>query len=254
MTSYQQPPPQEPLRRKNEAKKKKLKRKASEVPTTTTAKIKKTEDSIKLLKNHLERNTCPKPLRYSARANIPADEQFKKDIKAIKQKAERGFVEALTKFHYRRLEKQKQKLHKEMSLANRKGRKDSKNVNVSTTEDRNEIKALASKLKEQYEYLLSKLNSDTENKNCEKYSQMSVKCVNDTVGGSNKITGKSFSRKIQRKTATRKERRKKSSKKKVSYQTTKGGKYIKNLSNRALTDAQISLISRGLIYTSQQIY
>ena len=107
-----------------------------------------------------------------------------------------------------------------MSLANRKGRKDSKNVNVSTTEDRNEIKALASKLKEQYEYLLSKLNSDTENKNCEKYSQMSVKCVNDTVGGSNKITGKSFSRKIQRKTATRKERRKKSSKKKVSYQTT----------------------------------
>ncbi|CAH3032432.1 unnamed protein product [Porites lobata] len=171
LTSYQQPPPQEPLR-KNEAKKKDLKRKASEVPTTTTAKIKKTEDSIKLLKNHLERNTCPKPLRYSARANIPADEQFKKDIKAIKQKAERGFVEALTKFHYRRLEKQKQKLHKEMSLTNRKGRKDSKNVNVSTTEDRNEIKALASKLKEQYEYLLSKLNSDTENKNCEKYSQM----------------------------------------------------------------------------------
>ena len=131
-------------------------------------------------------------------------------------------------------------------MANRKGCKDSKNVNVSTTEDRNEIKALASKLKEQYEYLLSKLNSDTENKNCEKYSQMSVKCVNDTVGGSNKITGKSFSRKIQRKTATRKERRKKSSRKKVSYQTTKGGKYIKNLSNRKLTDAQISLISRGL--------
>ena len=132
LTSYQQPPPKEPLR-KNEAKKKDLKRKASEVPTTTKAKIKKTEDSIKLLKNHLERNTCPKPLRYSARANIPADEQFKKDIKAIKQKAERGFVEALTKFHYRRLEKQKQKLHKEMSLTNRKGRKDSKNVNVSTT-------------------------------------------------------------------------------------------------------------------------
>ena len=98
MTSYQQPPPQEPLRRKNEAKKKKLKRKASEVPTTTTAKIKKTEDSIKLLKNHLERNTCPKPLKYSARANILADEQFKKDIKAIRQKAKRGFVEALTSF------------------------------------------------------------------------------------------------------------------------------------------------------------
>ena len=82
---------------------------------------------------------------------------------------------------------------------------------------------------------------------------MSVKCVNNTVGGSNKITGKSFSRKIQRKTATSKERRKKSSKKKVSYQTNKGGKYIKNLSNRTLTDAQISLISRGLIYTGLEI-
>ena len=79
--------------------------------------------------------------------------------------------------------------------------------------------------------------------------------MNDTVGGSNKITGKSFSRKIQRKTATRKERRKKSSKKKVSYQTTKGGKYIKNLSNRKLTDAQIRFnLSRSQIYTSQQIY
>ena len=50
-------------------------------------------------------------------------------------------------------------------MANRKGCKDSKNVNVSTTEDRNEIKALASKLKE-YNYLMSKLNSDAENKNC----------------------------------------------------------------------------------------
>ena len=107
-------------------------------------------------------------------------------------------------------------------MTKRKGRKDSKNVNVSTTEDRNEIKALASKPKEQYEYLMSKLNSDTENKNCEKYSQMSVKCVDNTVGGSTKITGKSFSRKIQRKTATRKERRKKSSKKKSVIKPLKG--------------------------------
>ena len=101
-------------------------------------------------------------------------------------------------------------------MANRKSRKYNKNVNVSTTEDRNEIKALASKLKEQYDYLMSKLNSDTENKNCEKYSQVSVKCVNNTVGGSNIITGKSFSRKIQKKTATRKERREKSSKSQFS--------------------------------------
>ena len=65
-------------KREERSKKEKLKRKASEVPTTTTAKIKKTEESIKPLRNHLERNTCPKPLKYFARANIPADEQFKK--------------------------------------------------------------------------------------------------------------------------------------------------------------------------------
>ena len=95
-------------------------------------------------------------------------------------------------------------------MTNRKGRKDSKNVNVSATEDRNEIKALASKLKEQYDQLMSKLDNVTENKNYEKYSYVSVKCLNNTAGGSNTIKGKSFSKKIQRKTATRKERRKKS--------------------------------------------
>ena len=104
MTSYQQPPPQVPLRGKNEAKKKNIKRKSSEVPTTTAAKIKKTEESIKLLRNHLERNTSPKPLKYSARANIPADEHFKKDIKAMKQKAERSFVETLTKGAFQKSE------------------------------------------------------------------------------------------------------------------------------------------------------
>ena len=114
-------------------------------------------------------------------------------------------------------------------MANRKGSKDNKNVNVSTTEDRNEIEALASKLKEQYVYLMSKLHNVTENKNCKKYSYVSK--------------GKSFSKKMQRKTATCKERRKKTSKKKVSSQNATGVKYIKNLSENTLTDAQINLIS-----------
>ena len=210
LTSYQKATLQVPPSEKNAEKKKHLKRKANEFPDTTKAKIKKTEESIRLLKSHLQRNTCLKSLRYSARANIPADEQFKKDIKAIKQKAECGFVETLTRFHHRRLEIQKKKLNKEMSMANRKGSKDNKNVNVSITEDRNKIEALASKLKEQYDYLMSKLDNVTENKNCKKYSYVSVKCLNNTAGGSNATKAKSFSKKIQRKTATHKERRKKS--------------------------------------------
>ena len=51
------------------------------------AKIKRTEESINKLQKHLDNKTCPKSLRYSARANIPPDEQFKKDIQAVKQKA-----------------------------------------------------------------------------------------------------------------------------------------------------------------------
>ena len=90
---------------------------------------------------------------------------------------------------------------------------------------------------------MSKLDSDTQNKNCKKYSLVSVKCVNNTVGGSNIIKGKSFPGKENCYTQ---ERRKKSSKKKVSPQNTRGEKHIKNLSNRTLTDAQIRLISRGL--------
>ena len=111
ITSYQKPPIKPSQYEKQ--KKTGTKRKAGdETPTTTEANIKKTEESIKKLNDHLKRNTCPKPLRYSARANIAADEEFKKDIKALKQKAERGFVEALTRFHYRRLEKQKTKFNK----------------------------------------------------------------------------------------------------------------------------------------------
>ena len=60
----------------------------------------------------------------------------------------------------------KEKEMKEIVMASRK---DSKNVHVSITEDRNKIKALASELKEQYYYLMSKPDSDIENKNCEKY-------------------------------------------------------------------------------------
>jgi len=58
----------------------------------------------------LDNKTCPKSLRYSARANIPPDEQLKKDIQAVKQKAEQGFLFSLAKFNHCRLDRQKNKL------------------------------------------------------------------------------------------------------------------------------------------------
>ena len=118
--SYQPPKEDAKPSSGNEKKTKPTKkRKATQALPSTEAKIMKTEISIRKLNEHVEKKTCPKTLRYSARANIPADEDFKKDIKTIREKAEQGFIRALTRFHYRRLEKQKIKLNKDKAKARR---------------------------------------------------------------------------------------------------------------------------------------
>lgn len=67
-------------------------------------KMASSEHSIGLLKMHLEKGTCPKKLRYTARANITPDEDFKNDIGSIRKKAENALVGAL-RFHNRRVER-----------------------------------------------------------------------------------------------------------------------------------------------------
>ena len=112
--SYQ--PPKEdakPSSGTEKATKPTKKRRATQALPSTEAKLMKTEISIRKLNEHLEKKTCPKTLGYSARANIPADEDFKKDIKTVKEKAEQGFICALTRFRYHHLEKQKIQLNKD---------------------------------------------------------------------------------------------------------------------------------------------
>ena len=46
-------------------------------------KISKSEESIRKLKAHAEKKTCPKSLRYNVRANIVPDQDFKNDINSI---------------------------------------------------------------------------------------------------------------------------------------------------------------------------
>ena len=162
---------------------------------------------------------------------------------------ERGFVEALTRFHYRRLEKQKTKLNKE----NSKTRRDGHTIPMSVSKkkiDPTKLRAMAANSQKQYNKvnrILSQLNDSTENKNCEKYSCESVKCVTNSTGGPDTDRVKQSYTKTQRNTAKRRQRRKKSSNNIVSFQTTSGEKYTKNLSNKKITDAQIKLvISHGL--------
>ena len=72
----------------------------------------KTEEYALKLNKHLEQNTCSKSLQYKARANITPDDMFQKEIGAIKQFAEKQFVEALLRFHQRRLESHAKKLER----------------------------------------------------------------------------------------------------------------------------------------------
>ena len=84
------------------------------------AKIAKTEDSILKLERHSNNRTCPKSLKYSAKANIAPDSTFQKEIKDIKQTAEQAFVNALTRFHKRRLDSLRNKLDSRPTLSSRR--------------------------------------------------------------------------------------------------------------------------------------
>ena len=78
-------------------------------------KIKQSETSIVKLQAHTEKFTYPRDLRYVAKANITPDEEFKTEILSIKRGTERKFIGALTKFHYRRVERNKDKLRRAKS-------------------------------------------------------------------------------------------------------------------------------------------
>ena len=84
------------------------------------SKIAKTEDSILKLERHLNNRTCLKSLQYSAKANIAPDRTFQKEIKDIKQTAEQALVNALTRFHKRRLDSLKNKLESRPTLSSQR--------------------------------------------------------------------------------------------------------------------------------------
>jgi len=77
-------------------------------------------EAIGKLKDHLDEGTCPKSLRYSARANITPDEDFKNDISSISKKAEHAYVGALVRFHNRHVERLMIKLRKLEQAKSRK--------------------------------------------------------------------------------------------------------------------------------------
>ena len=102
--------------------------------------VKKSEESIAKLQEHLDNNTCPKTLRYSARAKIRPDPEFKSDINKIRKEAERKLLGALKKFHYRSVERNRLKL--------RELERKSRSRNLPSTSNNTDVKRHRAKNRE----------------------------------------------------------------------------------------------------------
>ena len=75
-------------------------------------RIKNSEEAILKLETHRQKQTCPRTLRYDAKAKIRADEGFKEEIKTIRKQAEQKLLGALIKFHHRNIDSNKRHLNK----------------------------------------------------------------------------------------------------------------------------------------------
>jgi len=62
----------------------------------------------------MDRGTCPKDLRYDAKANIYPDEEFKSDIKEITKETEHEFL------HFRHIERNQDKLRRAKSCKSKR--------------------------------------------------------------------------------------------------------------------------------------
>ena len=76
------------------------------------SKIFHAEAAIKSLKRQVDKGTCPESLQYRARARIRADNDFKTDIKRIRKNAKQEVIKALTRFHYREIDRARVELKK----------------------------------------------------------------------------------------------------------------------------------------------
>jgi len=91
-------------------------------------RIRNAEKAIRSLKQHTDKGTCPSSLKYTARANITADTNFKADIKRIRKYLENEFVKALTRSHYREIDCCRVELQREKRLKAKNSSRTAKNV------------------------------------------------------------------------------------------------------------------------------
>ena len=197
----------------------------------------------------MDKGTCPESLQYRARARIRADNDFKTDIKRIRENAEQEVVKALTRFHYREIDRARVELNQ------------SKRPKVEKTSTRNEncksksarptpaaytdvtftnVKEIATNIQAsiaQFSKMMERLG-DTKNKQAEKY-----KCVFSDSHNNSRAKEKSKNNVPNRK---RKERRKIKQMNQLNIQIEANRKCTKNLSNKELSNDQVNLLAKGL--------
>ena len=224
---------------------------ATDEISTIHSRIKKSEQSIEKLKAHMERSTCPKDLRYDAKANIAPDEEFKNDIRAIRKEAERKYLGALVKYHYRRIDRNNNKLRvskaeKAKADANRATARPQPSTSTSTSTSTNDslpenVQSFAANLEKKIREMnvMMKKLEELNNKTVKAYPCLLSECTTSKQRG---ITAEK--RKLKNRKHT--ERKRKTHKDITARKTEANKKYIKNLSNSEMTTDQINLLSRGL--------
>ena len=228
-------------------------------------KIEHAEKAIKSLKRHTERGTCPSSLQYRARARINADTDFKTDIKRIRKNAEQKFVKALTRFHYRQVDRFRSEIKKgkrpktaskncRTVNSNRYSRKAVHSAPRENTVTINNVHRIAETLQEkisQFSEMMSKLEG-IQNKQVKKYKWL-LSESHHKKGGIKKPLKTTSIKETKRKpfkvkltSKKRYQRRKTKHEKELNTRLETNKKHIKNLSDKVLTNEQISLLGKGL--------
>ena len=214
--------------------------------------VKKSQESLVKIEEHVENNTCPKTLRYSARAKIRPDPEFKTDISRITKEAERKMLGALKKFHHRSVERNKAKL-RELERKSRsknqpststgtdvKRHRDNKQTDVTPNVSNVQRSAINIQAQiDQLKQMMEKLDKANQNKEGESYPCLLSECTDKLKRGKDiekqKIINKRHN--TRRKLARHRRHR-------TTHESNK--RHIKNFSDIQLTTDQINLLSKGL--------
>ena len=252
--SDQRPPKQQQQENKKEPKLEQQNRKRRCSQTLSAEeKLNHAEKAIKALKRHSERGTCPESLKYTTRARIRADTEFKTDIKRIRKTAEQEFIKALNRFHYRETDRFRSEIKREKrpKVPNKttntdvtrfsKTKKETHSVNRESNETINNIYKIAENLEKriaEFNNLMSTVKGK-ENKQFKQYTCLFSESLNNDGVKRKQLTKQLSNRK-------RKDRKQIKNKRNINAQFEANKNHIKNLSNKDLTKDQINLLAKGL--------